>query len=119
MTRCVAAEPHCPMLVHLRKDRYLGRHPSVAAGITPPFMRQFLLALLCFFALASAAEAQAPTIEPITVPEDVNAVNLTRNVEIVPGVDGRVQLSTAAGADGVIRRIEVPASEPGTNPNWA
>ncbi|ODT76689.1 MAG: diguanylate cyclase [Pelagibacterium sp. SCN 64-44] len=57
--------------------------------------------------------------EVITVPEDVNAVNLSDVIEVQPGTNGRVQLSTAPGADGIIRRIEVLASEPGTNPSFA
>src|SRR5690606_21057186 len=53
------------------------------------------------------------------VPEDVNAVNLSEVLEIVPSQDGRVQLSTAPDADGIIRRIEVLASKQGTSPFFA
>ncbi|UXN73704.1 hypothetical protein N8D56_23645 [Devosia sp. A8/3-2] len=69
------------------------------------------------FALLTIAPSAA--FEVISVPEDVNAVNLSAVVEIIPGTDGRVQLSTAPGEDGIIRRIEVLASEQGTNPNFA
>lgn len=79
-------------------------------------MRPFF-ALAILFALVFAQPAQA--FEVISVPEDVNAVNLSDVVEIVPGTDGRVQLSTAPDADGIIRRIEVLASEQGTNPSFA
>ncbi|HEV7276906.1 MAG TPA: EAL domain-containing protein [Devosiaceae bacterium] len=75
------------------------------------------LALGIAFALVSVLPAAA--FEVITVPEDVNAVNLTSVVDVLPGSDGRVQLSTAPGEDGIIRRIEVLASTNGTNPNWA
>ncbi|MCR6633924.1 MAG: sensor domain-containing phosphodiesterase [Devosia sp.] len=68
-------------------------------------------------ALAFLQPAQA--FEVISVPEDVNAVNLSDVIEIVGGTDGRVQLSTAPDADGIIRRIEVLASEQGTNPSFA
>ena len=61
------------------------------------------LAICLAFALAFLAPAAA--FEIITVPEDVNAVNLSEVIEIQPGTDGRVQLSTAAGEDGIIRRI--------------
>src|SRR5690606_19879980 len=57
--------------------------------------------------------------EVISVPQDVNAVNLTSAIDIVPGSEGKVQLSTAPGEDGIIRRIEVLASVGGTNPSWA
>lgn len=79
-------------------------------------MRPFF-ALAIIFALAFSHPAQA--FEVISVPEDVNAVNLSEVVEIVSGTDGRVQLSTAPDADGIIRRIEVLASQQGTNPNFA
>src|SRR5690554_4317787 len=75
------------------------------------------LALCIAFALVSVLPAAA--FEVISVPEDVNAVNLTSVVDVLPGEDGRVQLSTAPGEDGIIRRIEVLASTNGTNPNWA
>ncbi|KRB01510.1 diguanylate cyclase [Devosia sp. Root685] len=79
-------------------------------------MRPFF-ALAILLALAFALPAQA--FEVISVPEDVNAVNLSDVIEIVPGTEGRVQLSTAPDADGIIRRIEVLASEQGTNPSFA
>jgi diguanylate cyclase (GGDEF)-like protein/PAS domain S-box-containing protein len=74
---------------------------------------RFLALALCFvFALIG----QASAFEVITVPEAVNAVNLSDVIEVTPGTDGRVQLSTAPGEDGIIRRIEVLALEQGTNP---
>ena len=69
--------------------------------------------------LAVLATASVRAFEVITIPEDVNALNLTGAIDIVQGQDGRVQLSTAPGEDGVIRRIEVIASDAGTNPHWA
>jgi diguanylate cyclase (GGDEF)-like protein/PAS domain S-box-containing protein len=79
-------------------------------------MRPFLaLAIIIAFAILQPAQA----FEVISVPEDVNAVNLSEVIEIVPGTDGRVQLSTAPDAEGIIRRIEVLASERGTNPSFA
>ena len=75
------------------------------------------LALAFLFAVLLVARVAA--FEVITVPEDVNAVNLTGAVDIVRGQDGKLQLSTAPGEDGIIRRIEVIASQAGTNPYWA
>ena len=75
------------------------------------------LAMSIVFALVAVMPAVA--FEVITVPDDVNAINLTGVVDIVPSEGGKVQLSTAAGEDGIIRRIEVLASVGGTNPNWA
>jgi diguanylate cyclase (GGDEF)-like protein/PAS domain S-box-containing protein len=60
----------------------------------------------------------AAALEVVAVPLEINAINLTDAIELVPGADGRVQLSTAPGADGIIRRIEVLASRPETNPSF-
>ncbi|MBJ6988272.1 MULTISPECIES: EAL domain-containing protein [unclassified Devosia] len=78
-----------------------------------------LFALATVFALALFSLAPAQGFEVISVPEDVKAVNLSDVVEIVPGQDGRVQLSTAPDSSGIIRRIEVLANELGTNPSFA
>src|SRR6218665_2482035 len=78
-----------------------------------------LIALAMCLAFALAALAPSAALEVISVPEDVNAVNLSDVVEIQPGTDGKVQLSTAPGEDGIIRRIEVLASQQGTTPNFA
>lgn len=74
-------------------------------------------AMCIVFALVGVLPASA--FEVISVPEDVNAVNLTSAIDVMPGTDGKVQLSTAPGEDGIIRRIEVLASVGGTNPSWA
>jgi diguanylate cyclase (GGDEF)-like protein len=79
----------------------------------------FAFAALIFVALAGLLPASAADVKVVTAPEDVNAVNLTSAVQIVPGSNGKVQLSTAPGADGIIRRIEVLAARNGTNPDWA
>ena len=81
-------------------------------------MRRFLaLAVLLVVALAGVAPAAA--FEVVTAPEDVNAVDLKSAVDLAPGSNGKIQLSTAPGEDGIIRRVEVLASQNGTNPNWA
>ena len=69
------------------------------------------------FALALLAPAAA--LEVISVPDDVNAVSLSDVIQVEPGQGGKVQLSTAPAEDGIIRRIEVLASEQGTNPSFA
>jgi len=75
------------------------------------------IAISIVFVLIGLLPARA--FEVIPVPEDVNAVNLIGGVDILPGEDGRIQLATAPGEDGIIRRIEVLAAEEGTNPSWA
>lgn len=81
-------------------------------------MRHLLTFAMCaVFAFFGVAPALA--FQVITVPANVNAVNLTHVIEVTSGSNGKVQLSTAPNADGIIRRIEVLASKPGTNPTWA
>jgi len=78
-----------------------------------------LLALATVLAAVFFSSLPAAAFEVITVPPDINAVNLTGAIDIEPGENGRVQLSTAPGEDGIIRRIEVLATAPDTNPFWA
>ena len=81
-------------------------------------MRLFQTIAMCLvFALVGVLPTSA--FEVISVPEGVNAVNLSSAIDVLPGGDGKVQLSTAPGEDGIIRRIEVLASVGGTNPSWA
>ncbi|MCF6325715.1 MAG: sensor domain-containing phosphodiesterase [Devosiaceae bacterium] len=70
-------------------------------------------------AIAVMTIAPASAFEVIAVPSDVNAINLSAAIDVVEGADGRVRLSTAPGADGIVRRIEVLAAKEGTNPAWA
>ena len=74
-----------------------------------------LLALAIVLLVGLAGTLPAAAFEVVTAPEDVNAVNLTSAVEIAPGTNGKIQLSTAPGEDGIIRRVEVLASQNGTN----
>jgi diguanylate cyclase (GGDEF)-like protein/PAS domain S-box-containing protein len=78
-----------------------------------------LIALAICLAFALFGLGPVAALEVITVPQDVNAVNLSDVVTLEQGSEGRVQLSTAPGEDGIIRRIEVLASQQGTDPDWA
>jgi len=72
-----------------------------------------LLGLLGFFVAVPAL-----AVEPIPVPIDADALDLTDMVEIHSNAGPRLQVSTAPGADGIVRRIEV-ASRDGENKSWA
>lgn len=78
----------------------------------PPFRR--LLVLL--FVLLGAPSAFA--IDSIRVPQDAQAIDLTRAVEKYSSQGDRLQVSTAPGSDGIVRRIEVSAKKAGARPNW-
>ena len=69
-------------------------------------MRHILYLAMCIaFALVGTLPAAA--FDVITAPENVNAVNLTGVVDIVPGDAGKVQLSTAAADTAAGRDFEV------------
>ena len=59
----------------------------------------------------------ARAVEAINVRIDASAIDLTEAVERPKSDGDRIQVSTAPGADGIIRRIEVSAREAGNN--WA
>jgi len=63
------------------------------------------------------AQRSSMAIEAVVVPLDVDALDLTRSVELHTNVGGSLQVSTAPGADGIVRRIEV-TSRSGENSDW-
>ena len=71
-----------------------------------------LLLLLVVFAPSAWA------VDSVRVPHDAPAIDLTNAVEKHAAEGDRLQVSTAPGSDGITRRIEVEAREPGTHPNW-
>jgi len=52
------------------------------------------------------------------VPVDADAIDLTGAVEHFGAQGDRIQVSTAPGPDGIVRRIEVSALEAGARPAW-
>ncbi|MGQ4275270.1 EAL domain-containing protein [Terrihabitans sp. B22-R8] len=74
-----------------------------------------LLLLVC--GLATAGHA-ASALEPIIVPPDRSAIDLTRVVSRFASDSDRVQVTTAPAADGIVRRIEVRGHVRGPT-NWA
>ncbi|GAB2185625.1 EAL domain-containing protein [Roseibium sp. LAB1] len=79
-------------------------------------IRNLVIALTLFATLLATLPAQA--LEPIPVPIDVEALDITNSVDLHREAGTRLQVSTAPGADGIVRRIEVPSRD-GTNTNWA
>ncbi len=80
-------------------------------------VRRAVCALLILFGVF-AAGGPAAALEPIVVPPDRGAIDLTRVVERFTSEGDRVQVTTAPGADGVVRRIEVRGHKDGQT-NWA
>ncbi len=70
---------------------------------------------LALTALLAGHPARA--VEAINVRVDVQAIDLTAATELQKSESDRIQVSTAPGPDGIVRRIEVRAREGGNN--WA
>ncbi|MCI4677781.1 EAL domain-containing protein [Rhodoblastus acidophilus] len=68
------------------------------------------------FSLFGPGPAQA--VESVRVPPDAPAIDLTHWVEKYSNQGDRIQVSTAPGPDGIIRRIEVHARDAGAHPSW-
>ena len=73
------------------------------------------LLALAFAALIGVSAAQA--VEAVNVRTDAGAIDLTDAVQFQHTDGDRIQVSTAPGDDGIIRRIEVRARQSGRN--WA
>ena len=69
------------------------------------------------FAASLLTTAPARAVEAVNVRLDVSAIDLTAATDLKKTDTDRIQVSTAPGADGIVRRIEVRAREGGTN--WA
>ena len=80
-------------------------------------MRVLQVTLAAAILIASMFAHQARALDAVNVRVDIAAIDLTDVVDLVPSEGGRVQVSTAPGPDGVVRRVEVPAREAGNN--WA
>nr|WP_245422089.1 EAL domain-containing protein [Rhodoplanes serenus] len=73
-------------------------------------------AVLVIVAVLAAGPA-AHAVQAVSVRPDVPAIDLTEAVELQQTEGDRVQVSTAPGPDGIVRRIEVRARDGGSN--WA
>ncbi len=90
---------------------------SFLRSVKPPSVPR-LLFLLAFALYGLALCGPARAVEAVRVPLDSTAIDLTSVVERYGGQGDRIQISTAPGTDGIVRRIEVGAKQPGTKPNW-
>ncbi len=67
--------------------------------------------------IASFVASPVRAVEAVNVRVDIAAIDLTDAVERLTSDSDRIQISTAPGSDGIVRRIEVRAREADTN--WA
>jgi hypothetical protein len=87
-----------------------------ARGEGKQLHRVLRLAALLFCVGVGCHSALA--VQSIRVPIDADAIDLTKAVEPHSAQGDRIQVSTAPGADGIVRRIEVSALEAGAQPSW-
>ncbi|MFD2184712.1 EAL domain-containing protein [Rhodoplanes azumiensis] len=80
-------------------------------------LRAALAALVLAGVALLGAGSAAQAVQAVSVRPDVPAIDLTEAVELQQTDGDRVQVSTAPGPDGIVRRIEVRSREGGTN--WA
>lgn len=73
-----------------------------------------LAAALVWLVLTLSAHA----LEPISVKPEATAIDLTDAIELVPNVNGQATITTAANADGIVRKVEIKAREGGTATQW-
>jgi diguanylate cyclase (GGDEF)-like protein/PAS domain S-box-containing protein len=83
-----------------------------------PLIR-LVLALVIAAIVSVAGTAGARAVEAVAVPLDGRTLDLTHTVQLYHQPDDRIQISTAPGPDGIVRRIEVRSREAGVGSNWA
>jgi diguanylate cyclase (GGDEF)-like protein len=78
------------------------------------------LAWIVAIALVAAGLGAGPAtaLKATPVNPDLDRADLTMTGEFVEGRGDRIQIETAAGADGVVGRMTVRAQTPGTSPSW-
>lgn len=82
------------------------------------FARRIAVLVLSVLAFC-VASVPADALEAASVPLDGKTLDLTLAVQLFRQQDDRIQVSTAPGADGIVRRIEVRAREGTGASNWA
>jgi diguanylate cyclase (GGDEF)-like protein/PAS domain S-box-containing protein len=88
-----------------------------AAGAFRSILRRCAIAAALTLVIALLAGAPARAVEAVNVRLDASAIDITAAAELQKTDSDRIQVSTAPGTDGIVRRIEVRARE--HNNNWA
>ncbi len=78
-----------------------------------------LIAFVLAAIVAVCATLPAYAVEPIKIARDDVALDLSGAVEIYRNQGDNFQVSTAPGADGIVRRIEVEANDKRSTGDWA
>lgn len=78
-----------------------------------------VLGLVLAIIISLSSVTQAFAFEPVKISRDDRALNLTATTDIYANQGEAFQVSTAPGSDGIRRRIEVQASTPNHQGDWA
>ena len=79
---------------------------------------RILALLLAILAGLFAASAPARAVEAVRVTLDAPVIDLTTAIERYRSDGDLIQISTAPGKDGIVRRIVVKARDAGARPDW-
>ena len=96
----------------------LPRSRTALSRPTPGRRPRRALALMAALAWLGLGIGAAQAVQSVRVPVDADAIDLTNAVEHYGAQGDHIQVSTAPGADGIVRRIEVSALEAGAQPSW-
>ena len=89
---------------------------TLSPALAPALTALTVLAGLVAGLLGALTPARA--VEAVRVTLDAPAVDLTPMIERYRSDGDLIQISTAPGKDGIVRRIAVKAREPGARPDW-
>jgi diguanylate cyclase (GGDEF)-like protein/PAS domain S-box-containing protein len=92
------------------------KFPMRAARLNLLQLAVLRMILFCLAFAGSAGIANA--VEAVRVTPDATAVDLLPAIERYRADGDVIQISTAPGLDGIVRRIAVKARETGTRPDW-
>ena len=85
----------------------------------PPILSLRVLVLFLGGLLATILSgSHAFALDVVVVPSDSAAISLLPYVDLHRSGGDEIQLSTAPGADGIVRRIAVKAKSEGSHPDW-
>ena len=102
---------------HRRRGRSRRLQGAAAGGGFVLTMTRCLTAAAVVIAASLLTAQTARAVEAVNVRLDAAAIDLTAATELQKTEGDRIQVSTAPGPDGIVRRIEVRARE--RNNNWA
>ncbi len=112
------ANPHAlalPRLAGCCREGYHGWMIWKQAVVWP---RRFLLVLLAGALFVLLQFHAASALEAVRVTPEIEAIDLLPALESYKSEEDRLTVQTAPSADGIVRRIEVPAREQGSRPSW-